>query len=205
MKAAVLMILLASAACSGEQSAPVAPAAETRPATPPPPAAQEARDLIERAPEFGEYQFTNAAVTLPVDGARMSEPVRQMARQLADAKWIALDGADRVVLTARSRDDRRFLMRQNGILDIVPLAKKEMADVRAVTRNADGTASVDFTWRWVANDVGQAFTSGPIHERFTAVHEARATLIWDGSSWSVLSIDEQRSAAVSSGVLAPLH
>ena len=144
--------------------------------------------MIANAPELGEYQFTNAAVSIPVSAAHMSEPVRDMARALSAAKWIALDGAGDVMLTDRARSDKRFLLRDNGILDIVPLAKKEMGDVTVVTPQADGTAAADFTWRWIPNEVGSVFTSGPVHDRFAEQHEARATLIWDGTSWSVLSI-----------------
>lgn len=184
-----LLVLLA--ACAGEPAPPATPAADARPKTPPPPAAAEVRALIENAPELGEYQFTNAAVSIPVAASHMSEPVRAMARELAAAKWIALDGAGDVMLTERARNDKRFLLRDNGILDIVPLAKKEMGDVSVVTQNADGTVAADFTWRWIPNEIGSVFTSGPVHDRFAEAHEARATLIWDGTSWSVMSIEER--------------
>jgi hypothetical protein len=185
-------LLALLAACSGEPAPPATPAAETRPKTPPPPSVADARTLIADSAELGEYQFTNAAVSIPVAGSSMSDPVRAMARELAAAKWIALDGAGDVMLTERARNDKRFLLRANGILDIVPLAKKEMGDVTVVTPQPDGTAAADFTWRWIPNEVGAVFKSGPVHDRFAESHEARATLIWDGTSWSVLSIEERR-------------
>ena len=71
----------------------------------------------------------------------MSAPVRQSVRELADAGWLAVDGAGDVTLTAKSRNDRRFLLRSNGLLDIVPLAKKEMGTVQSVQANEDGTVA----------------------------------------------------------------
>ena len=41
-----------------------------------------------------------------------------------------------ISLTDKSRSDKRFLMRPNGLLDIVPLAKKEMGDVTAAADEA---------------------------------------------------------------------
>ena len=185
------LLLVMLAACSGESAPPATPAADSKAQTPAPPAAADVRALIAAAPEFGDYQFTNAAVSIPVASAQMSEPTRAMARELAEAGWIALDGASDVMLTDRSRTDRRFLMRDNGILDIVPLAKKEMGEVSSVRKNPDGTVSADFTWRWVPNEVGSVFTSGLVHDRFAATNEARATLIWNGTNWSVLSIEQR--------------
>lgn len=145
--------------------------------------------MIAGSAELGDYEFTNAAVSIPVSGASMSEPTRAMAKELSQAKWIALDGEGNVLLTDRSRNDKRFLLRANGILDIVPLAKKEMGEVTDVRANPDGTAVADFTWRWIANEVGSVFRSGMVHDRYAAGHQAKATLIWDGTTWSVLSVE----------------
>lgn len=189
---AVTLVLLVVAACGGsetpiaDQSTATAPAA---PAPPPPPSAQQARELIADSPELGEYEFTNAGFTTPVSGATMSEPVRQSVRELAAAGWLELDPTGDIALTERSRNDKRFLLRPNGLLDIVPLAKKEMGDVTAVRANPDGTATVDFTWRWIANEVGAAFKTGLVHDRFAAQQDGKATLIWDGTSWGVLNIE----------------
>ena len=183
-----LIALLLLAACAPEQattdsSTTTAPA-KPRAAAPTP---QEARTLLENAPEFGEYEFTSAGWTTPVSAASMSEPVRAEARQLAAAGWIALDGAGDVALTNTSRDDKRFLLRQNGILDVVPLAKKEFGEVRAV-RDREGEVTVDFSWRWIPNEVGQAFKTGPTAERYAAPKEATAELAHDGTKWIVVQI-----------------
>jgi hypothetical protein len=188
---AIALLLLAAcwlAACSNEPAPPTTTAAE-KPSTPPAPDAQQARTLIESSPALSEHEFTNAAVTIPVSGAVMSAPVREQAKQLAAAGWIDFDGAGDIMLNDKSRSDKRFLLRENGILDIVPLAKKQMGDVTAVRHNDDGTAAADFTWKWVPNEVGTAFTSGIVHERFAATQNATATLMWDGTNWTVLKID----------------
>ncbi|HET8798182.1 MAG TPA: hypothetical protein VFO89_10870 [Thermoanaerobaculia bacterium] len=187
MKRALLALLLLLAACRSEQPATTTTAEAPRPRTPPPSVA-EARALIANSGELSEFEFTSAAFTTPVDLAMASEPVRASASELADAGWIAIRGG-KVELTAKSRDDKRFLMRANGILDVVPLAKKEMGDVTAVRANADGTAAADFTWRWAANEVGSAFRTGALAGRFAAPRASTATLIWDGTSWSVLKIE----------------
>jgi len=192
MKRALAVALLLLAACGSPDEKPIsdqATSTSTAPATPPPPSPQQARELIANSAEFGEYEFTNASFTTPVSGATMSEPVRQSVKELAAAGWLELDPAGDIALTEKSRNDKRFLLRANGLLDIVPLAKKEMGDVTAVRPNPDGTAMVDFTWRWVANEVGSAFKTGLVHDRFATPQDGRATLIWDGTSWSVLRIE----------------
>ncbi|HKO56705.1 MAG TPA: hypothetical protein VJ276_12580, partial [Thermoanaerobaculia bacterium] len=73
--------------------------------------------------------------------------------------------------------DKRFLVRQNGTLDVVPLARKELIAVQAV--NGDKVA---FTWRWVPNDVGKALQFDETEQRATA------ELYWDGEKWAVLKI-----------------
>jgi hypothetical protein len=190
MKRTIVALLLA-AACSSEQPAPTnTGSAETKAATPPP-NAQQARAIIEKSGEFGQHEFTNAAVSLPVAGSSMNEPTRALAKQLAAAGWLAFDGAGDIMLTDKSRNDKRFLLRENGLLDVVPLAKKEMADVTAVRPNPDGSVNADFTWRWVPNEVGAAFTSGPIHDRFAATHNATANLMWNGTEWTMITVENQ--------------
>lgn len=193
MKRNLAVALLLLAACGGSE-APIADsstsATTAAPTPPPPPTAEQAREMIATSAELGEYQFTNAGFTTPTSGAMMSVPVRQSVKELAAAGWLKLDPMGDVALTEKSRNDKRFLLRPNGLLDIVPLAKKEMGNVTAVRANPDGTATVDFTWRWIANEVGASFKTGLVHDRFAAQHNARATLIWDGTSWSVLSIGQ---------------
>lgn len=186
----ILLILLFAAACSSEKPAIAdAEASKAKPDPPPPPTAVRARELIASSADFGEYEFTNAGFTLPVSGAAMNEPARVSARELAAAGWLAMDTNGDISLTDKSRSDKRFLMRPNGLLDIVPLAKKEMGDVTAVRSSEDGTATVDFTWRWIANEVGSAFRTGLVHDRFAAQQDGRATLMWDGSAWTILKIE----------------
>jgi hypothetical protein len=182
-------VLLAAVACSKEAPPPTTTAAEAQPKSGPAPAAQQARDLIANAPEFGEHEFTNAAVSIPVSGAVMSEPLRQTAKQLAAAGWLAFDGAGDIMLTDKSRNDKRFILRPNGVLDVVPLAKKQMGGVTAVRTNADGSATADFTWRWIPNDVGNALTSGVEHDRYAATQNATATLMWNGTNWTLIKIE----------------
>jgi hypothetical protein len=181
----LLALLVLLAACSDEKP----PAAAAKPKTPPPPAMAVAQALLTDAAELAEFEFTNAAFTMPVATAAASEPVRDGARQLAKAGWLELDSAGNASLASKASGDKRFLVRPNGTIDIVPLAKKELGSVTAVRSNPDGTAAVDFTWRWLPNEVGAAFTTGPVAERFTGDQKSTATLIWDGTSWSILKIE----------------
>lgn len=185
---ALALTLVLLAACSNEPAPPTTTAAE-QPKTPPAPAAEQARELIANAPDLAEHQFTNAALSLSVSGASMSPTSRADAKQLAAAGWLEFDGSGDIMLTEKSRNDKRFLLRENGLLDVVPLARKEIVSVTAMRTNPDGTAVADFTWKWVPNEVGTAFTSGLIHDRFAATHDSSATLMWDGTEWTVLKID----------------
>lgn len=186
----ILLILLFTAACTSEKPAIAdAEAAKPKPATPPPPTAAQARELIAGSADFGEYEFTNAGFTLPVSGAAMNEPARASARELTAAGWLAMDTNGDISLTDKSRSDKRFLLRPNGLLDIVPLARKEMGEVTSVRANEDGTVIADFTWRWIANEVGTAFRTGLVRDRFAAEQEGSATLMWDGAAWTTLKIE----------------
>ena len=183
----LLILALLLAACAAEE--PTADSSTTvaqkqRPAAPSP---AEARTLLEHAPELGEYQFTDAGWTAPVSGAAMSEPVRAEAKELAAAGWIGIDSTGDIALNDKSRNDQRFLLRANGILDVVPLAKKQFGDVQAV-RDRDGVVTVDFTWRWIANEVGQAFKTGVTADRFASPKEATAELVHDGTKWTIVQI-----------------
>ena len=185
----ILIALVFLTACMKELPETDTTASAAKPQRPPAPTAAEAETLIKGSMEFGEFDFTNAGWTTPVSGARMSEPVRNEAKDLAAAGWIAFDGAGDVMLTDKGRNDRRFLMRANGILDVVPLAKKEFGAVEAVRDGKE--VEVDFTWRWVANEVGSAFKSGPTHDRFAAPQKGTATLLHDGTQWTILKIDRK--------------
>jgi len=172
-------------ACSREEP-PTPGAAGSQPAESlQPPSADDARKIIQSSMEFGEFQFTEAAYSMPVAHAAMNDPAKAAARDLARAGWVSVDSAGDVALTDKARVDKRFILRPNGILDIVPLAKKEMGTVEAVRANPDGTASADFTWRWIANEVGSAF----LRNKFEGTHHATATLFREGGEWKVLKID----------------
>jgi hypothetical protein len=178
--------LLFVAACSSETPVATTSTEASKPSTPPP-TAEQARELVANAPELAEYEFTNAAISIPVAESSMSEPTRKNARELADAGWIEFDGGE-VWLNEKSRGDKRFVMRDNGILDVVPLARKELVAVSGVRTNPDGSPAVDFTWRWKPNEIGSVLKTGPTAERYAAEQQATATLIWDGEKWSVLQI-----------------
>jgi hypothetical protein len=186
MKRVVLALALL-AACSSET--PTTTTASDAPKAATPPNAQQARAIIEKSGEFSQFEFTNAAVSFPVAGSSMNEPTRNLAKQLAAAGWIAIDGSGDLMLTDKSRSDKRFLLRENGLLDIVPLAKKELGDVTTVRQNPDGTVNADFAWHWIPNEVGTAFTSGPMHDRFAAAHTATANLMWNGTEWTMITVD----------------
>ena len=187
-----LLALALLAACSSESPEPITTQSAAQPKTAAaPPNAQQARAIIEKSAELGQHEFTNAAVSLPVAGSSMNEPTRAIARQLAAAGWLEIDGAGDIMLTDKSRGDKRFLLRENGLLDIVPLAKKEMGNVTAVRANPDGSVNADFSWRWVPNEIGSVFTTGPLHDRFTKTNEASANLMWNGSEWMMIQVESR--------------
>ncbi len=181
----LFVIALLLAACGQEQPATTTTTQTTAPPQMQPPSADDARKIIQSSMEFGEFQFTDAAYSLPVSHSTMNDPQKAAARDLQTAGWIHLDGAGDVMLSDKARTDKRFLLRPNGILDIVPLAKKEMGEVQAVRANPDATASADFTWHWIANEVGGAF----LRNQFEGTRNATATLLVENGEWKVLKID----------------
>lgn len=186
--AAIAMVVLLLTACAAPEPArTTSSAAPAKPATPPPPSPAATRPLIADSATFSDYQFTNASVTLPTKGA-LPPYMAGDAKQLVAAGWLRRTG-DGLELGAKAKDDKRFLVRSNGTVDIVPLASKELTAVTAVRPNADGTAAADFTWKWIPNEVGRAFARGPLNDRYAAPQNASATLMWDGSTWSVLRIE----------------
>lgn len=182
------LLVIALTGCGRPEAAksPAKTATSPRPAVAPPTTA-EAQSIVAGSSDFGEYQFTNAAYTLPLSRPAMNEPAQEAAADLKRAGWIAFSG-DSVVLTAKAKGDKRWLVRPNGFVDIVPLAKKEFVSVDAVRSNPDGGVSVDFTWDWVPNEIGSAFHSGPVHDRFSGPQQATATLIRSGDAWMILRI-----------------
>jgi hypothetical protein len=181
--AALVCALLAAACPHPEAPAPKPAAAAPKPA-PAPPTADEAKQLLAGSPEFSEYEFTNAATTLPLQKSAMNEPARKAVADLAAAGWLHLDGSGAVVFSDKAKHDPRVLVRPNGFVDLVPLAKKELTAVTAVRGPA-----VDFDWRWIPNDLGASLKSGPVHDRYAAAQHATATLVHDGAAWTVLRIE----------------
>jgi len=174
-QAAALLLLFACAK-------PEAPPAPAKPAAPPPPTVAAAQELIANAPELGDYQFTRAAFTFATKKSSMTPPMNDGAKKLAAAKWIRFE-SDQIVLSDKAKSDKRFLVRPNGFIDVVPLAKKEMVGVTAVRPQPDGNVLADFTWKWVPNELGTAIGEPPPEEQ-----KSTAKLMWDGSEWIVLSI-----------------
>ncbi|HYH09873.1 MAG TPA: hypothetical protein VEK11_22685 [Thermoanaerobaculia bacterium] len=193
MKRAIAILLLLTACSSDEPAATnttTASESAAAAASTAPPTADQARALIEKSGEFSQHEFTFASVSMPVSGAAMNEATRATARQLVDAGWLSLDpGTNDIMLTEKSRGDKRFILRENGLLDVVPLAKKEMGTVEAVRKNPDGTLTVDFNWKWLPNEVGQSFKTGAVHDRFAATQNAKANLMWNGTEWVMLSVE----------------
>ena len=172
-----LLLALLVAACS--KPAPAPAQAKKAAVLPPPPAAAAAQQLIANAPEFGDYKFTNAAFSIAQKKSMMSPPMMSAAKKLAAKKWLRFDG-DTVTV---AREDKRILVRPNGFIDVVPLAKKEMIAMTSVKQQPDGVVLADFTWKWVPNELGTAIGQPPTGEQ-----NATAKLMWDGSEWMVLSI-----------------
>ena len=189
MKRTALLLLVVVVAC-GEKAAVQTAAAPPKPQGPPPPSLAEAQTLLAHSPEFSEYQFTNAAYTLPMQQSAMNEPARAVARDLRKAGWISIDGSGTVVLTPKAQGDKRFLVRQNGVVDIVPLARKEIVAVDAVSKDESGTPIADFRWHWIPNEIGELFA-----EKYSGEQKARATLIAYGPEWGVLRIVPVEMAA----------
>jgi hypothetical protein len=179
----LLPLLLLLAACGGSETPRAAVPTETSAPKPSAPSPDDARQLISTSADFGDLEFTNAAYTLPTARAMMNAPAKNAAKALQRDGWISMSG-NGLVLTSKAENDRRFLLRPNGSLDVVPLAKKEMGAVSAVRMNADGTADADFTWRWQPNELGTLLAP----DRFSGDQRATATLLWDGSRWTMLKI-----------------
>jgi hypothetical protein len=185
-----LLLLLSLAACgSGEAPAESTAAAAEPAAVAAPPNADEAKTLIAASAAFGDYQFsTGSSFSLPVEESMMNAPAKAGARDLEKAGWIRMRNG-RVEL-AKGEGDKRFLVREGGFIDIVPLARKEFLEVQDVRTDGD-KVMVDFTWRWIANEVGTSFAEGLVKERFDATHAATAELRDYGSGWEVFIITKK--------------
>jgi hypothetical protein len=172
--------------CGGEKAAPSQPPAAASTAMPSP---TEAKQIIETSPEWSDFQFTYASWSLPLKAASMTDAHRKTAQELRDGGWVSLDGEGNVVLTAKAKGNKRFLVRPNATLDIVPLAKKELTAVSAVTPKSDGNASANVEWRWIPNEIGSSIKSGLLRQQYDADHHAVATLMPVDGKWTVLLIE----------------
>jgi hypothetical protein len=181
--------------CGGAAESP-GPATGTAVATDPAespsvalPAAADAAKIIGDSAEWSDYQFTYSSWSFQL-GTPIAHPTtRQLAEDLAAVGWLRVTPDGMIELTEKAKSDKRFLVRSNNSLDIVPMAKKELVGVTTVTANPDGTARVDVQWKWVANEVGSSFRSGFIKERYDAPQVAIATLEPAGSGWKVRSVE----------------
>lgn len=181
--------MIAAACGDSEHAKPPATSAAVTQKTPAAPSAAAARDLIATSGVFSEFEFTNAAYTLPLQQSAMNPEMKSAAADLRKAGWIHFDGDGKVVLTQKAANDKRWLVRQNGVVDLVPLGHKEVDAVTSLTPQKDGNLEAVFDWHWVTNEVGAAFRGGPVHDRYAAKNlRATATLIPDGAGWSVLRI-----------------
>lgn len=179
-----LLIALLFVACTAEK--PAAPGAAAEKPAPPPPTLAEASEIIKSSSDFSEFEFTSSAFTLPLKRSMMlNDPTRDAARDLQKAGWIDFGGDE--VLLRKAATDKRFVPRPNGYMDIVPLAKKEFGEVTAVRPTSEGVEA-DFNWKWIPNEVGSLFKSGPLYERYAAPKQGTATLYVDGGKWRVLRI-----------------
>ncbi len=189
MRYAFLLSALLILSCSAEKTVSETTAAETAPATAPLPTPDEAKALIADSPELGDYEFsTGSSFSLSLDASMFNEPARAGAADLEKAGWIRVVNGK--VVLAKGEGDKRFLVRQNGFLDIVPLAKKELLEVTAVRKTDEGVEA-DFDWRWIPNEVGASFTSGSVKERFDATQAATAKLRDFGNGWVVMLIEKR--------------
>jgi hypothetical protein len=183
MRRLILIALLAAACGGGEKHATTAIA----PARPPAPhracpSATDAQGIVEASSDFGELDFTQAAVTIPTKKSAMNPPQLDNAKRLATAGWLKLD-RDEVVLT-KGKGDPRFNVRPNGFIDIVPIAKKKLISASNVRSTSDG-CQADIKWAWVPTEVGAPFKQSDL---FVPTHNATATLMWDGANWTMLRI-----------------
>lgn len=182
-------LLLLASAC-GKPEPPAKATVASVAAVPTPPTLGEAKTLIAGSPEFSDFEFTNAALTIPLSGP-MSAEQKSAAKDLASAGWLRKN-AEGIELTAKAKSDRRWLPRPNGTVDVVPLASKELVEVTSVQRGADGNPQVSFGWRWIPNEIGSALRSGATHDRYAEPHRATATLLRDGANWTVLRIRNEQ-------------
>ncbi|HUF17269.1 MAG TPA: hypothetical protein VMS12_04400 [Thermoanaerobaculia bacterium] len=195
LAACLCLILIASCGPAEEEPSTMTAAQETATAAPAvPPDSGEAKKLIADSAAFSDYQFTNASYSLPLKRSRFNEVTRKGAEELRAAGWIRFEGDD-VVLEPKAETDRRWLVRPNGFVDIVPIAKKELTEVSSIVPQADGNLKANLCWQWIPNEIGSAFKSGLVRERIDAMHCAIADLQpAEDAGWEVLLVEPAPTA-----------
>ena len=182
-------VVLLLAACGGEKPAETTTAATatttTAAAAPALPTLEEAQKIVAESGPFSEFELDYAAVNVPVSLATASEEQRSVADDLKRTGWVTIEN-DTVAFTEKAKNDPRFNMRQNGFFDVVPLGKKQIVATKQVVPGDAGQARVFFVWQLVPNEVGKEIDL--LSQRFIDENDAMATLIYDGTSWSVLKI-----------------
>jgi hypothetical protein len=180
--------------CGGEKASTEAPVAPAKPLVALP-STDVAGEVVSKSQEFSEYMFTQAAYSLPMQGSQLRGAAREAAEDLEKAEWVVIDPGGNLVISGKSVGDKRFIPRDNGSLDIVPLARKEFASVDGVGHDDAGDVTVDFTWRWLPNEIAQSFERGAIATRYIGDRKARATIYPTRSGWNVLRIVEVEQPA----------
>jgi hypothetical protein len=182
-----LLFLCLTLACGGSERVETPPAA-AKPAVALPTAA-EAKAIIEQAAEFPDFQFTYASWSVPLKKEALNEATKKTVEELRGGGWLAYDGDGNVILTDKARNDKRFLVRSNDTLDVVPLAKKELLAVTAVEPKGEEVVAA-FEWKWIPNEIGALLKSGLLAQQYAATHHARATLMQSEGKWIVQIIEE---------------
>lgn len=198
--AIVLLISLAMIACGGESAdAPSAePEAESAERSFEPPSKEEAAEIIQKAPDYSDFQFTSVTLSIPMQESMMHEQMRSYAADLERAGWLRVDSTGTVVLADKARRDNRWVERSNGFTDVAPLASKEFVEVTEVERVDGDTVEATFAFRWNQNSSGAAIQSGPMRERLDSVHYGQATMENYGNGWQLFIIRPTEAPAVES-------
>lgn len=197
MKFAPILLLAFLVACGGEKTETTQPAAGSQASASksslPPPTPTEAKDIIANSAEWSDFMFTSGTWTIPTSTAGMHEKTKAMTDQLVDAGWIRYEQSE-VILTDKGFNDKRFVMRPNNVIDIMPLATKSILDVTKIEPGDE--PKVHFTWRWKPNEIGASLESGMFADRFAKTFKATATLYRVKDKWSVFSVRSADPPAV---------
>lgn len=190
MRKRCLLALLLFAACSEKPAATTTTTSEaatgTAPAaSPAPPTPAEAQKIIAASEQFRELRSEQAGFNVPLTLDTATDETKSVAEDLARTGWVTIDGAS-VTLTDKAKRDERFQVRQNGSFDILPLGTKEILAIKQILPGDQGQVRVFLDWKWAPNEISSEIDL--LAQMFIDEDEALATLIHDGTSWSVLKI-----------------